>query len=433
MTIPHEFLDPWQKEILDCKDKFILLAKGRQIGGTFTMARKCALRMISQPNCQIVIVSLTEDQAELVIVMMRDFLESEHKKLISKKKFHNTKKLITLKNGARAISRPVGTTGNSIRGFTGGVLYLNEVSRMDPMILEAAKPILLTTSGEIWMDSTHFGTKGYFYKCYLNKNKRWRVFYHSSEEVINNRKISRYWTEQQREDAIKFLKEEEEEMTRLQYAQEYLGLAMEELKRFYKDDWIEKVCDIKEHPKEIKQNRDYFLGVDIARMGADISTFESFDGTDKKNIFQVAHETTSKTKLTETEDKIIQIGRNKNYHRNSIGIDDAGLGAGVFDNLMRNDEVKRKIVGLSNARREVDREGKKKKLMKDVMHFHLKMLGERGRIKLFNDEEIKSAFKSVQFDEEAQKILGGKEDHIVEGVMRATWCIKNKPHNLWIK
>ncbi len=61
------------------------------------------------------------------------------------------------------VSKAVGTTGASVRGFTKGALWLNEGSRLPEFVFEAAKPMLLTTAGEIWMDSTPFGKQGYFY------------------------------------------------------------------------------------------------------------------------------------------------------------------------------------------------------------------------------------------------------------------------------
>ena len=162
-------LDDWQKEILACKDKRILLCKGRQIGGTTIMARKCAERMISQKGCKIVVTSITEDQAQLVIVMVLGFLETHNKNLLKRPYSRNvTKSVINLTNSSGIISRPVGTTGNSVRGFTGNVLYLNEASRMPEFVFEAAKAILLTTGGDIWIDSTPFGTDTYFHKSFLN-------------------------------------------------------------------------------------------------------------------------------------------------------------------------------------------------------------------------------------------------------------------------
>ena len=62
-------LDSWQKEVLDYQGN-ILLCTGRQVGKTFIMARKCAKYMLEHRGSKIIIVSLTEDQAKLIIVMV---------------------------------------------------------------------------------------------------------------------------------------------------------------------------------------------------------------------------------------------------------------------------------------------------------------------------------------------------------------------------
>ena len=277
-------LDKWQKEILDCKAKYILLCKGRQIGGTFIFARKCSERMVSQRGCKIVVASLTEDQAQLVIAMVLGYLEKNYKDFIKKPYSRNvTKSVINLKNGSQIISRPVGTTGNAVRGFTGHVLYLNEASRMQEFIFEAAKPILLTTAGDIWMDSTPKGMEGYFYKSWVNKNKRFKVFYYTSEEVIKNREISESWTIEQRESALRFLDEEKEDMTKFQYQQEYLGMFVGGIQRFIPDELIDARCNI-DPTKPYTPIGDKFQGIDLARMGGDEIVLTSFDRILRKRL-----------------------------------------------------------------------------------------------------------------------------------------------------
>ena len=114
-------LDDWQKEILDYEDNF-LLCTGRQVGKTTIMARKAAQYMLKHPNSNIIVVSLTEDQAKLIIVMILDYLEKNHNKQILKKNIYTNQSKVTLRNKASVLARPVGTTGDAVRGFTGDVL-----------------------------------------------------------------------------------------------------------------------------------------------------------------------------------------------------------------------------------------------------------------------------------------------------------------------
>jgi len=205
-------LDPWQTEVLNYKGDF-LLCTGRRVGKTFILAVKAAERMVKEKGCEIKVASLTEDQAQLIIIMALDHLQKNHKAYF-KKANKPTKNNIWLNNGSSMMARPVGQTGNSIRGFNSQVLILDEVSRFNSLILEAATPTLLTSGGEIWMSSTPHGKKGYFWdmfdQSYNNRetDARFKVFYKTSEEVIKDRKISESWTQEQREKALLFLERE---------------------------------------------------------------------------------------------------------------------------------------------------------------------------------------------------------------------------------
>ncbi len=431
-------LDKWQKEILDCKAKYILLCKGRQIGGTFIFARKCSERMVSQRGCKIVVASLTEDQAQLVIAMVLGYLEKNYKDFIKKPYSRNvTKSVINLKNGSQIISRPVGTTGNAVRGFTGHVLYLNEASRMQEFIFEAAKPILLTTAGDIWMDSTPAGCAGYFYQSWLNKNNRFKVFYYTSEEVIKNRPISESWTIAQRQSAIQFLKEEREDMTKFQYQQEYLGMFVGGIQRFLSDNLVDETLTI--NPKEpYTPTGDKFQGIDIARKGGDEIVLTSFDRIQRKTLRQIDMEIPEGQTLTDTARLIIHKDRQINHKK--IYMDDGGMGVGVFDILYEDPQTKGKVEGLNNASREIEKvinQGKtkirKKTLLGEDMAINLKILMEQGRIKLFNDPKIRQSLRSMQYDMSEGKLkIYGNFDHIFESIKRGAYCMKNKSLRIYI-
>jgi hypothetical protein len=395
------------------------------------MAIKAAERMINQPGCKIIIASLTEDQAKLIIVMMLDYLEKNYKNYIAKGKDKPTQNKIVLKNKSSAIARPVGNTGDALRGFTGDVLILDENSRMSEFIMAAAKPTLLTTGGELWICSTPFGKQGFFWDCYQNKNNRFKVFHISSEEVIQNRDISESWTEKKRTEAIEFLKNEKADMTELQYGQEYLGLFLEELQRLFDDRWIEKVCIIKRD--NIIRGKTY-MGVDVAAMGSDKNSFEEFDKIDKDSIRQIENITTTKQYTHEVINKILTM--QDHFHNKKIGVDDAGVGFGVFSGLLNTPRTKDRVIGLNNSRRPLDSEGKaKKRLLKEDMYFTVLNLGEKGFLKLLDDLDIKQSLSSVQIEVKDDKtFIFGKDTHIAEGINRGVYLAdQDKSLNLWAR
>jgi hypothetical protein len=300
---------------------------------------------------------------------------------------------------------------------------------MSEFIMAAAKPTLLTTGGELWICSTPFGKQGFFWDCFQNKNNRFKVFHISSEEVIQKRPISESWTEKKRTEALEFLKNEKADMTELQYGQEYLGLFLEELQRLFDDRWIEKVCIIKRD--NIVRGKTY-MGIDVAAMGSDKNSFEVFDKLSKEEIRQIDNFTTTKQYTHEVIDKILKF---QNLYRNKkIGVDDAGVGFGVFSELLNNPKTKDRVIGLNNSRRPLDSDGKaKKRLLKEDMYFTLLNLGEKGFLKLLDDLDIKQSLSSVQIEVKDDKIfIFGKDTHIAEGIIRGVYLAdQDRSLNLW--
>ncbi len=429
--------DKWQEEVIKSDSKRILICKGRQIGGTTVFAAKAAKRLTEKKRDEIMVVSITEDQAQLVIIMVLSFLEKIAPKLISKKKQDTTKGKILLRNGSQIISRPVGQTGQSVRGFTKGVLWFNEASRLPEFVFEAAKPMLLTTNGDIWMDSTPFGKQGYFYDSFLNKNDIWTVFYKTSVDVMNEREICATWTEEQRKGALKLLEDERKEMTDLQFGQEYLGLFMEDLRRFYDDGWINRVCVLDETINYSKDGLN-FSGFDLARMGGDYFTAETLKKIRERHIIQVDHFQRNMLKTTDNEDLIVSFTRKWNTKLSGIDAGSGTLGVSIYDHLQRVPDMKKRIIAMNNRSMSVNNEQGKQRLFQEDMHDNLRAMGERGEIQLFNNPEIKRSFESVQWEllEDSHGIkkirIFGKNTHIVEGLIRAAYLANQKSLNLRI-
>lgn len=426
-------LDNWQKEALN-HDGNILLKTGRQVGKTTIMAIKSAEYMIKHRNSKIICCSLTEDQAQLIIVMVLDYLEKNHKTWIAKGTKKPTKNKIMLTNGSEILARPVGNTGDAVRGFTGDVLILDEASRFAEFIFTASKPTLLTTGGQIWMCSTPFGKQGYFYEAYLNKSGRFKVIEANSWDVIHERPISESWTEEKRVKAIEFLEAEMRDCSKLQFAQEYMGMFVEDLKQFFSDELIKSCCVLKRAPH--LQDRTYYLGVDIARLGEDEGTFEILHKINDETIEHVENIITKKQLTTQTHDNIVNLERVWEFRQIGIDAGSGSLGVGILDWLLREPLTKRKVVALNNLSRNLDASGKKKKtLLKEDMYQNLRAMLERGVLKLLDDDEVMLSLKSIQYEYSTEhgqlsKVrIFGNYSHIAEGLIRAAWLANTKSLN----
>ena len=435
-------LDHWQQEIIDYQGN-ILLGKGRRIGATHLFARKAVEHIIKHhnphPTSQIVCVSITEEQAQLMIAFATDYASSKYKKYIGRGKNKPTlNRLILLINGNKRIllARPVGISGDSIRGFEGQVLMVDEASKMPVLFWASARPILATTGGKIWMWSTFFGANDYFYKQfdkihYLKElNPRYKVWMKTTEEVFGERAITETWTAKQRVESLKFLEDEKNDMSRLIYAQEYMAIASNNLLQVFPDELLKEIMCLERRP-HIRPYRDYYLGQDIAGMGKDTSTWEILDGTNKRNVEQIENITKKRARTPERVNftKILET----RYNFKRIGIDDGGLGSGDFDYLFQHQTTKRKLIGLNNSSRPIDREGKTKKLLKEDMYNNLLAMMEHQEIKLLKDDPIFQSLRSIQFEiTDSRTKYHGSDSHIAEGLIRAAWLIKTKPLNIYI-
>jgi len=139
------------------------------------------------------------------------------------------------------------------------------------------------------------------------------------------------------------------------------------------------------------------------------------------------HEITTKTETPEVEANIIRL--NNLYNFDEIGVDDGGIGLGVYEHLKKDSPVKNIIIALNNAKRVID-ENTKKKLLKEEMYYNLKALGERGELRLLDNDEIKASLRSIHLGENGK--IAGQDAHIVEGLIRAAWCLKTKHLKLWV-
>src|SRR3990167_1390232 len=443
-------LDEWQKEIIADEEHHILLAKGRRIGATRTFAIKAVEWMMTHnndhPSSQIVCSSITEDQAQLIISFALDYAIEKYKPFVARGKDKPTLNRLILKvKGDRRIliAKPVGITGSSARGFEGQVLMVDEGAFQPQLFWDAAKPILATTGGRIWTWGTFNGREGYFWDNYekakikLDPKARFKVWEKNTEEVLAERAINPYWTEEQREGLRIHLEEERNDMSEQAYAQEYLGMASLDKKQFYSDSWIDRVCCLDQSQPIIKEGQ-FFGGFDIARMGGDQFTAEILKKISDRNVIQVDHYTRKLLLTTDNEDLIIEYSRKWNTVKSGIDAGAGTLGVSVYDHLQRVDDMKRRIIAMNNRSMSINREEGKQRLFNEDMHDNLKAMGERGEIRLFNNPEIKNSFRSVQWDlvtdsHGLTKVkISGRFTHIVEGVVRAAQLAREKHLNLFV-
>lgn len=435
-------LDQWQEDFKKTKGDKILCC-GRQVGKTEVCGEDAGDFAVNNPDTQaIVMIAPTERQARALFKKTLSYILDEYPtKIVLSGKEKPTNTRIMMKTGVEIYCLPVGKDGLGVRFLTIGRLYKDECSRIPEAVHEAVDPALLTTGGDEIQLSTPFGAKGTFYDTWINKDGAFDSFTRfsvTSETVMSERPISEFWTEKIKEKALNKLAQGKARWSKRRYAQEYLGEFDEGLHRWFSDVLIEEVCVLKRREQRLK-NRNYYLGMDIARMGDDEGTFEIFDKIDDDHIEHVENIVTTKKRTNETEEKVWELC--SNWDEIQKVLIDAGsgtLGVSVFDHLFADDRTKHKVVAVNNAQRVMDRDGKKTKLKKEDLYDGLRALMEQGKIKLLKDDDVIESLRSIQYeyvmaDGEPTKIkIWGDYSHIAEGLIRAALCVKYKDLNFKI-
>ena len=115
-------------------------------------------------------------------------------------------------------------------------------------------------------------------------------------------------------------------------------------------------------------------------------------------------------------------------------LDDGGMGVGVFDHLLKDSQTRRKVVAINNSSRSIDRESKRKKLLKEDLYVNTLKLMQSRKLKLWNDDRIAASLMSVQAEETTSGLkIFGTNTHIAEALIRACWCTRDKGLKIWIR
>ena len=440
--------DNWQKKVLNHEGN-ITLRCGRQVGKSTVVARKAYEFATRNPETTTLVIAAGLRQSSLLFEKIRAwFDEDDEYKLkrafsrvdllgltrVQKRELEldasiytrePTKTRIELKNGSVIHCVPTGKTGAFIRGFAIDMLVADEAAYIPEMVWVAVIPMLATSKklrgfGWVIMLSTPFGKGGYYYQSFHDKD-----FLHIHIKSEQCKRISK-----------SFLSKEKRRISRLEYAQEYLGEFVDEYHQFFSTKLIKECSTFMEwnYAKDYNRSKSYYLGVDVARYGGDENAFVVAE-LHQRMIKIIKVFTTERRSLTDT------VGRIKVWHEKfrfkRIFIDDAGVGAGVTDSLI--ESFGRKVVGLNNASRSVDKDGKHGRILKQDLYSNLLVMMEhyprrqKPWVEMIHDVKLIGSLKNCQFEytEKGKFRIFGKKTHVAEAVVRACWCIKEKGLNLF--
>ncbi len=402
-NIKTEELDDWQREVFEHAGNIAIRA-GRQVGKSFSMAKKVAQFAIKNIKVNILVSASSERQALYLYEKIKFELRT-----IEKDVFNGTPtmRLMKLKNGSEIYCLPTGKTGDLIRGLTLDVWVPDEAAYIPPQVYTAVTPMLWVSMkkrgfGWIWALSTPCGKQGKFYEMFEDERfKTWHVKSTECERIP--------------EDELKRWKRE---FTKVEYAQEVLGEFIDEVSRLFPEELLKK-CFKQEISFRATQR---VLGVDVARYGGDQNAFVT-GGFAGKKVYARSEGTTERVGINDTFRKIVNLEIRNRYSK--IIIDDAGVGGGLTDFLI--EKYRSKILGVNNAQRSVDSEGKKKTLLKHDLYSNAIFLMENDQVEIKDDDDLYTSLASMQFHYEGETLkIFGRHSHLAEAFVRALWGYRAK-------
>ena len=447
-------LDPWQKRVMEHEGNCVLRT-GRQVGKSQTVAKKASKVSIEYPGTETLIIAASQRQSSHIFEKIMSYYNRIDEILLEKARIAHkaewnrqksrrdkisqfnmkyglfeekpTKTKAALKNGSRVHCLPAGKTGVYLRCFTIDFLIGDEAAYIPEPVYVAVKPMLAVSKKlrglgwEIYL-STPFGKGGYFYDCCHDPD--FMQIHVSSEDC---KRIPR-----------DFLKKERTKLSRIEYAQEYLGEFIDEFNQLFPTALINSRMTFIEWNNEIDPNKQYYLGVDVARYGGDENGFvvaemrrDAHRGNDVIKIVWL--DTTERKGITDTARKIYKL--DKLFKFNKIFIDSSGVGGGLYDIIIE-ELGKRRVIGLENAKRSIDMDDRKGKLMKEDLYSNALVLMEQEpqKIEIISSLKLARSLKSMTFEYTSERNLKiyGKYSHLAEAFVRACWCIREKGLRLYV-
>jgi hypothetical protein len=147
-----------------------ILNCSRQWGKSTVGAVKAVHRAYTRPGSLIVVASPSERQSAELVMKAAGMVEMLG---IPARGDGSNKISLVFPNKSRIIGLP-GSEG-TVRGFSAvNLMLIDEASRVEDAIYMALRPMLATTFGDLWLMSTPYGRRGFFYEEWAHGGPDWK-------------------------------------------------------------------------------------------------------------------------------------------------------------------------------------------------------------------------------------------------------------------
>jgi Terminase large subunit, T4likevirus-type, N-terminal len=225
--------DPKQARVLSSAIQRGILNCTRQWGKSTIAAAKSVHQAVCDAGSLTVVVSPSARQSGEFVRKAAGFT----RQLGIKTKGDGDNEIsIAFPNGSRIIGLP--GTEATIRGFSAvSLLLVDEAARVSDELYMAVRPMLAVSGGALWLMSTPFGKRGFFYEAWSGKSREWERIRVPATECP---RIPR-----------KFLEEERATMGERWFRQEYLCEFTETVNGVFDRDVAERAISREFEPLRI--------------------------------------------------------------------------------------------------------------------------------------------------------------------------------------
>src|SRR4051794_20671486 len=164
--------DPWQREVLCCPSRYILLNCSRGAGKTRVTSALALHTALFAPGSQVLLVSRSQRQAvELLRYVKQGYRALGRPGQVTR--YNET--CVEFRTGSRITALP--GREETIRGFQGvHLLILDEAARIPDALYGSVRPMTGTVHGRTVCLSTPFGQRGFFWRAWCDTSGPWTRF-----------------------------------------------------------------------------------------------------------------------------------------------------------------------------------------------------------------------------------------------------------------
>lgn len=297
---------PWQRRALLSPSPRLLLLASRQAGKSTTAAALALHTALVRQEATVLLIAPSQRQSQELANRVRRFAQVLGLELQAESALR-----LELRGGSRVIALPA--KEGTIRGYSAHLVVLDEAAWIPDDLYAAVRPMLAATRGRLVAISTPFGTRGWFWREWV-EGEGWERVMVTAYDVPHLDPA--------------FLEEERRALGEWRFRQEYLCEFLSSGGAIPEED-VERATRLP-GPEEPREGRRYVAGLDLARVH-DWTALAIVDATEPEAMRLVRLERW-RAEWEETVERVLSLVR---PYAPRLLVDATGVGDPVYDRLRR--------------------------------------------------------------------------------------------------